>query len=346
MISLDFFARRAHYIDHMAPIWNALPAERRGTVHIAQELESYAQQELWFPKLQIFEGGIPAGDNPVLVAAYGDLNKVIRSESRKIITIEHGVTQGFGTASYPNGTIGNRDKVDFALLPNEYVARHFRAVRETPCEVVGTPKLDPWYYPPFFAPDHLEYTQRVSFLHGRKPVIAIAFHWGNRNENPPESGSAWEWYRSILPELAKHYKVLGHSHPLATSEHREAFERAGIEWVGDFREVLRRADVYVNDLSSTMYEFLLTGKPVVVLNAPWFRRSVQWGIRFWDYSDVGINVENLGELLQAIDQTLRDYGEIHGEERRRAVVDLYPYAGHSAGRAVEAIMNYLEEQCS
>jgi hypothetical protein len=340
---LDFFARRAHYLDHLAPVWNALPAAWRGTFHIAQELEPYARQELQEPQLEIFEGGIPSGDNPILTAAYGDLNKVIRNPDRKIITIEHGVTQGFRTASYPNGTIGNRDQVDLALLPNEYVAKHFRAARQTRCEVVGTPKMDPWFYPPFFDPDRSLYAQFYKFSSEHKPLIAIAFHWGSRNEDPPESGSAWEYYRAELPKLAKHYNLLGHSHPLATSEHREVFERAGIDWVGDFREVLRRADVYVNDLSSTMYEFLLTGRPVVVLNAPWFRRDVQWGIRFWDYSDVGITVESPGELFGAIDQTLREYGAICAEARRRAVADLYPYAGHSASRAAQVLIAYLEE---
>ncbi len=85
-MTLDFFARRAHYLDHLAPIWNALPSERRGRFHVAQELEPYAHQELREPQILIFEGGVPAGDNPILTAAYGDLNKAIRNPARKIIT--------------------------------------------------------------------------------------------------------------------------------------------------------------------------------------------------------------------------------------------------------------------
>ena len=342
-MKLDFFARRAHYLDHMAPVWNALPGARRGAFHVAEELEPYARQELREPQIEIFEGGVPAGDNPILTAAYGDLNKVIRNPDRKTITMEHGVTQGFQTASYPSAKIGNRDRVDLALLPNEYVASRFRAVRETPCEVIGTPKMDRWYYPPFFDPDQSLYTQFYKFSPEHKPVLAIAFHWGDKNSDPPESGSAFEHYRKVLPELATRYQVIGHSHPLASPEHRQEIERAGIEWVDDFRDVLRRADVYLNDLSSTMYEFLLTGKPVIILNAPWFRRDVHWGIRFWEYSDVGLMVEHPGELFNAIDQTLKEYCTICAEARRRAVADLYPYAGDSALRAAEVITSYLEE---
>jgi hypothetical protein len=342
-MKLDFFARRAHYIDHMAPVWNILPAARRGVFHIARELEPYARQELREPQLEFFEGGPLAGDSPILVSSYGDLNKVIRNQKRKIITMEHGVTQGFQTAAYPNGMNGNRDRAAFALLPNEYVARRFRAVRETPCEVIGTPKMDEWV--------NLNWTHNWpagfnSFPHTwppRKSTLAIAFHWGDRHASPPESGSAFEHYRRILPELGARYNLIGHAHPLASPEYRETYERAGIEWVGDFQEVLRRADVYINDLSSTMYEFLVTGKPVVILNAPWFRRDVQWGIRFWDYSDVGLMVENPGELFNVIDRTLQEYGTICATARRRAVTDLYPYAGHSAYRAVEVVTTYLED---
>jgi hypothetical protein len=334
-LALDFFARRAHYVDHLAPIWNALPAARRGIFYIDRELEAYAQAMLHDPHshIKFWEGGALPGDDPIITAAYGDLNKVVRNPARPLITLEHGVTQGFGTASYPNGKTGNRDRVSFALLPNEYVARRFREVRETPCEVIGTPKMDP------FVPEVFLKTRPRN----TPPVIAIAFHWGDKHADPPESGSAFEHYRAILPALAARYQVVGHSHPLASPEHREAMERAGMEWVSDFREILRRADVYVNDLSSTMYEFLVTGKPVVVLNAPWFRRSVHWGIRFWDYSDVGPMVEHPSQLLTVIDGTLADYASICTHARRRAVKDLYPYAGYSALRASEVIVSYLEE---
>ncbi len=344
-MKLDFFARRAHYLDHLAPVWNALPPARRGVFHIVRELYEYARRELREGDIEIYEGGIPSGDTPILTAAYGDLNKVIRNPDRKIITIEHGVTQGFEGAAYPNARIGNRARVDLALLPNEYVAGRFRAARNLPasCEVIGTPKMDRWYSSPFFELDPHEYTQFYKFSPEHSPVLALAFHWGDRQSQPPESGSAFEHYRAVIPRLAARYHMIGHSHPLASDEHRQVMLRAGIEWVDDFREILRRADVYLNDLSSTMYEFLLTGKPVILLNAPWFRRSVNWGIRFWDYSDVGLAVEDPEQLFDAIDRTLREYSSICVQERRKAVADLYPYAGQAASRAADVLTEYLEE---
>lgn len=196
--------------------------------------------------------------------------------------------------------------------------------------------MDPWV-------QGIDLSILLSHPKNNPPVIAIAFHWGDRHAKPPESGSAWEHYKDILPALQERYRLIGHGHPLAVDVYRQEFERLGVEWVPDFREVLRRADVYINDLSSTLYEFLLTGKPVIVLNAPWFRREVYWGIRFWDYSDVGLNVEHPYELIPAIDQTLERYGSVCADARRRAVKDLYPYAGYSAQRAAKVIMAYLED---
>lgn len=333
---LDFFARQPHYIDHLAPVWKALPSNQRGIFTVAAELIDYAHDELGnLGKIEVYNSAWLSGDCPILTAGFGDMLRAARESTRKIISMEHGTGHAFGKAAYPNGK-GRRDLVNLFLMPNEYTARLSRSVRATRCEVIGTPKMDEWAR-----------GQDLSILiqepKHNPPVIAIAFHWGNKHAKPPESGSAFEHYKDILSRLAKSYNIIGHGHPLAAHIYKAEFERAGIEWVVDFREVLRRADVYINDLSSTMYEFLVTGKPVIVLNAPWFRREARWGIRFWDYSDVGINVENPDELFGAIDRTLAEYGTIYENERRRAVRDLYPYAGCSAERAAEVITAYLDD---
>lgn len=333
-MTLDFFARRHHYIDHLAPIWNALPSERRGLFHVTDDLLSYAWHSFHDAHVVEVDGYTPSGSNPILCAAYGDMSRAARNPERKIITIEHGTGHGFGSAAYPNATKGRRDLIDLALMPNEYTASLSRLARSVRCEVIGTPKMDEWY-------------GRIWRREPKNdpPVIAIAFHWGDRHANPPESGSAFEHYQGILAELAKRYHVLGHGHPLASPTVRQTFQQAGIDWTSDLREVFHRADILINDLSSILYEFIVTGKPVIVLNAPWFRREVQWGIRFWDYSDVGINVERPDELFDAIDRTIAEYGTICVDERHRAVTDLYPYLGHSAQRAADVLVKYLDEVC-
>lgn len=307
---------------------------------MSSELFHYADQELSDGGsycIEVYNGETPRGEDPILVASYGDINRAARKSGRKILHMEHGTGHAFDKPAYPNGRGGKRDLVSLFLAPNAYTASLIRMTRPTRCEVIGTPKMDPWV-------QGVDPSILLSRPKNNPPVIAIAFHWGDRHAKPPESGSAWEHYKDILPALQRNsYHLIGHGHPLATDVYREEFERLGIEWVANFRDVLKRADLYINDLSSTLYEFLLTGKPVIVLNAPWFRREVYWGIRFWDYSDVGINVEHPDQLIPAIDQTLADYGSVCAAGRRRAIKDLYPYAGYAAQRAAKVIIEYLEQ---
>lgn len=326
---LDFFARYTNHIDHIAPIWNHFPLDRRGTFYVTEKTADYARQELG--EIVVFDGDLPYTDNPVLVSSHGDILRADRSGRKHIVHIEHGIGHGFGTPPYPNGSGGARDRVSLFLAPNDYTARKMRAVRDVRVEVVGTPKMDSYV------------GSLPAVLENRSdPLIAIGFHWGDKHSQPPESGSAFEHFERILPVLKERYRMIGHGHPLAMNELAKAYERAGIEIVRDFREVLRRADVFVNDLSSVLYEFLVTGKPVVLLNAPWFRRSVHWGIRFWDYSEVGIQVERAAFLPYAIDMTIQTYESTRVNQRREAVMDLYPYLGSSTQRAVSVLQDYME----
>ena len=173
-------------------------------------------------------------------------------------------------------------------------------------------------------------------------VVCISFHWdGSRIQ--PEAGNAFGHFRQMLPILAswKGFKLIGHGHPRAIEQFAREYQMLGIEVVRDFDEVMERADVYVCDNSSTIYEFCVTGKPVVLMNAPGYRRNVHWGIRFWDYTDVGPMVDEPGELLSAISSQLSEDGA-YAELRMRAVQELFPYLGCSAKRAAEAIREWLD----
>jgi hypothetical protein len=334
---IDLLASQKHYIDHIAPVWDALPEERRGTFWVIDNCFQYAAQAVHYPlHLHSYENNSPDtfSDNPILVCAYGDMlyaHKI--NPSRPIFMMEHGTGHTFGTSAYPNGP-GKRDYVSLFLAPNEYTAEKISAVRSTPVEIIGTPKLDRIV-------DTLNPDRLLRLEHKQPAVIAIGFHHGSKNVRPPERGSAWEHYKDVLPQLASHYDLIAYGHPLAREIHVPVYDSLGIEYVEDFTEVMRRADVLINDLSSAMYEFLVTGKPVVVLNAPWFRRDVQHGIRFWDFSDIGINVEQPQDLIRAVDLTLKEY-QSYSQERAMTVYKLYPYLGVSAKRAVDAIIAYLE----
>jgi hypothetical protein len=108
--------------------------------------------------------------------------------------------------------------------------------------------------------------------------------------------------------------------------------------VRDFEEVLDRADLYCCDHMSTLYEFAFTGRPVVVLNAPWYRRDVEHGLRFWEYADVGVNCDEPGDLLESIALALEDRPE-QRKARERAVKAVFPYRGIAARVAAQEIIS-------
>ena len=110
-------------------------------------------------------------------------------------------------------------------------------------------------------------------------MVAVSFHWNYHGI--PEMRSAFDWYSKAVVELAKEVTVIGHGHP-KRKDLPDWYRAHGIEYVPNFFEVLRRADVYACDNSTTLFEFASTGRPVVVLNAPWYRQEANHGLRFWD----------------------------------------------------------------
>jgi hypothetical protein len=84
--------------------------------------------------------------------------------------------------------------------------------------------------------------------------------------------------------------------------------------------------VLIADNTSLLYEMLYLGRKVVALNAPWYRRDVEHGLRFWEHAPPG-QVDNAAELVEQIDADFPDrLGQI--VERELAI------SGHVYGTAV------------
>ena len=334
---IDFFARRVHFIDHIAPVWLALPAEERGLFFVPDFLRGHAEsygieaQGLFTADKQANPiDVIPAGRNPMMTCAYGDMLQAMKvNQKRKHILMEHGVGLTFKHPGYAGG-FGSRTTVSMFLPPNEFIrAKTAQALPQAKQEIIGTPKLDGYQFP------------EKAPAPKKKPVVAISFHWDG-SRVCAEAGNAFKHYQHYLASLARErgFRLIGHGHPKYLHTLRHYYEDAGIEVVEDFRDVMEQADLYVNDCSSTMYEFCVTGKPVVILNAPWFRKFVNYGIRFWLWTDIGPQVENADDLLQAIEGQLNNPGQ-YFDARKKMVGELYPYLGQSAQRAADALTGYL-----
>ena len=263
-----------------------------------------------------------------LVASYTDL-RTARLGQGRIVLAQHGAGQSYGgdprstrNPAYPGGD--DNDAVGLFLVPNEHAAARWRArYPDAAVAVVGSPRLD-------------TLPHRQIDPTSPHPIVAVSFHWDARTS--PEASSAFAWYRRILAPLAQRYKVIGHGHP-RRSDLARVYRTLGIEYVRDFDEVCRRADVYVCDNSSTLFEFASTGRPVVVLNAPWYRKDVYHGLRFWDAADVGVNVDDPAATLPAVECALADREE-QRERRERALSIVYTYRRAAARRAAEAIREW------
>lgn len=305
---IDVLAIEPQFAEHARPVWQALPPFLRGEF-----------------------GPSVTSTNPVLVSSHGDL-RVARALGRtEIAYLEHGAGQSYGGdpgsarhRSYAGGE--DHEDVSLFLVPGPHPAARWReAYPAARVEMVGSPRLDS--------------------LPGREgdaaPVVALSFHF-NAMAGCQESNGLWRWYRHLIPTLAKRFDLIGHAHPRWSDRIRPWFQRAGVPFVDRFEDVCRRASVYVCDNSSTIFEFASTGRPVVLLNAPEYRRSVDHGLRFWSASHVGVNAKPK-DVVERIVEALEDAPE-RQVNREQALSLVYGHRSGGAGRAAAALVDWLAER--
>jgi hypothetical protein len=334
MNRVDVLATLSHYADHVAPVWKALPADVRGEFYTSQDALGHVRDTLG-----IDARGLPSRRERAnlpkrltIVAAYRDLRRTHRMQ-RPSVYMQHGNGQTFVGKKHPGHlTLAtHHQRVVLHLVPAERCVPWIETGQ--PVAVVGCPKLDRWH-------------PAQSKPRTDPPTVAIAWHW----DAPflPETRSAWPFYQEALPVLkamedAGEIRLMGHGHPLIIDEIIPHYERHGIHYTRSFEDVMREADIYVNDASSTLYEFASLDRPVVVMNCPHYRRDVEHGLRFWANADVGVQVDGPEEVPDAIRYALTDPPEQRAA-RRRGVQAAYEYTdGQCARRAAEAILGALKQ---
>lgn len=325
---IDFMATEEHFVDHLAPIWMALPPEKRGTFW-ANSGPALARAE------RKGLGPTPVvarrHDNPVVVASYGDVKKARYYRSPRIALLQHGAGQSYGgnpgTArhgSYSGGM--DHHDVSLFLCPNANSASRWQeAYPDVTVEQTGSPKVE-----------HLPLRQRPD---GTKATIAISSHF--QCNIVPETRPAFGHFRPYLADLRKDYNVIGHAHPRARRWLEPWYRRYGIPFVPDFEDVCRQADLYICDNSSTIFEFAATGRPVVLLNAPWYRKHIHHGGRFWEWSTVGVQVDDPDRLAEAVSCSLVDPTGLR-EERARVISQVFSTIKGSTALAVRAVEEWAK----
>lgn len=310
---IDCYSGESQFADHIYPIWQAL--EDPGDFIIEGTIADIPR----------WPGSVTTATDPtrpVLVASYGDQKKVRRQGRTRIARIEHGAGQSYGTGhgSYAGGK--DCDDVSLFLMPNQYSADLWQAAYpDARVEIVGCPKLDG--------------LPRREGPPGN--VVCISWHWDCHLV--PETVSAFSTFRAALEPLRETFDLIGHGHPRAIDRPpllRKRYRRLEIPLVAEFEEVCRRADVYVCDNSSSMFEFAATGRPVVVMNATHYRKNVHHGLRFWDAANIGVQVDSASALVDAVHLALED-GPAQKANREQALELVYPIRSGASQRAAAVL---------
>lgn len=327
---IDFVAREPHFLDHLAPTWHALPSELRGTFYTEKAILDRARAH-GIENAKQYEAirEVSAAKLPLtFTASYWDM-KNSRNLGRLTVITEHGAGQsylGVKSGSYLRST--DRAGVVGILVPGKYQAEISQQTHPAiPTYAVGVPKLDQLH-------------KDKSLPKEARSVIAFSTHWDCKV--CPETRSTLRHYRRVLPLLSKKFKLIGHAHPRIAGVMQGIYAKHGIEYVADFSEVIERAEVYICDNSSTIFEWASLDRPVVLLNAPWYRRDVEHGLLFWEFRDIGVQVDQPRELPEKIKTALADPKEI-AERRREIVRQVYgPCNGSAAKKAAAALQEILE----
>jgi hypothetical protein len=309
------YASRPHYFDHLEPIWKALPDELRG------ESFSPIPGNPWGSARPV---RIPH-DDLVLVASFVDSRKMARARAGQTYD---GDERARCHGSYAGGD-GHENTVLF-LSPREEIAQRWRdTYYDVPSVAVGCPKLDRY--------------AKGRGVNGEAQTVAFSFHW----DNPlcPESRSAFGHYRRSLAGIIgalreRGWRVLGHGHPREIGHLARVWRELDVPIVMDQDYVMRHAAVLVADNTSALYEAAGIGIPVVCLNAPWYRRDVQHGLRFWDTLP-GRQADCADDVIDEIERAV-EYRRGDVLQREAAVSKTYAYRdGSATERAVRAILEVV-----
>lgn len=261
---------------------------------------------------------------PTVVASAADARMV----PGPVIYVEHGAGQHYIDAmNEGSGWSGGPglDHVRLFLCPSDAVAARWRTrYPRAAVAVIGCPALDTFHVePPEPEPN----------------TIAISFRWNCIVTE--EARSALDYYRPHLANIVDDlrsdgWKVLGHGHPRIMRRLTPMWRQLAVEPVEDIDKVLTRASLFAADNTSALYEFASLGRPVLTLNAPWYRRDVEHGLRFWSHIP-GIEVDEPRDLPAAALRAAVDPME-QRILRARAVSEAYAHCdGTATSRAVDAI---------
>jgi hypothetical protein len=249
-----------------------------------------------------------------------------------MIYVEHGAGQTYvGREHDPSysGSGGARHRgVIGYISPSQAVADRFRK----PSIAVGCPKLDRYVGIPKLA--------------SSPPTVCFVWHWDCKMVQ--EARSAWPHYQPRFAAIvasfqAQGFEVIAHEHPKWRGQMNLWMHQHGVTVAPADVDVFMAADLMIVDNSSMAFEFMALGRPVIFMNAPWYRWEVNHGGRFWDWVLNHPMVDTPEELmsLDLTDFLIPD--EEHAAAIEHTANQVYAYTdGTSSKRAAQFIVDLLD----
>ena len=336
---VDCAAIEPHYLDHLCPIFLALPEHVRGEFYVARELLPHAAHLGVYANARRMVTG-----RPIVVASEADMaqpprrTKLDAAKQGPVIFVEHGVGQTYSdnplNPAHPGGM--GRDSVALFLDTNQRCQDlNLAAYPGARSVIIGAPKLDRWW-------------NTAPAPSDEPPLVVASFHWAAPTS--VEAHGAFDFYRDAIVRAHAHgqrsgrYRLAVHCHPRTRRIVAKWCELHAIPFMLDFSDVLAEAHAYVVDTSSTLWEFAATGRPVGALNCSMYRRDVHHGLRWWD-AVPGPQLDEPDDLDAFLEQVLADVDP--WPRHRQAVLDeVYPVQQGAAAVAAAAIVDWLTERAA
>jgi len=324
MKRINCLAGEPQFVDHLAAVWKAFPKSQQGIFWVRSNEAKYACERHGIHPRKWVNRASP--NTVILCASLGDLNRIHNAGGTSVL-MEHGAGQTYNVnhGSYAGGKAPARDANKLFLVPGVVPAKKLKTVHpDAKIYEIGCPKLD-------------RYVTKEKRPVGDKPKVAISFHW-NCNVTP-ETSWAFPYFKQHIKKLAKSdsFELYGHSHPRGRQFVQPFFQALKIPFLVNFDEVLKTADVYVCDNSSTIFEAAASHLNVVLLNSPKYRKNINHGLRFWECSTIGPQVETTDNLEDKIWESVR-YNKKQYENTEKALNTVYTIRdGTSSKIAAEII---------
>lgn len=289
------------YLEHIIPSLLAIPPADRGFLLVLPQPDGNPYSvlrkahESGLPVLNLIERHLYTSQPYVPPVNYGERHRsvciVVSARDRmaaeeifpkRIVRGEHGAGQTYRGVQSPSLAGGEGHLGCLAALATGPLCK---AVLETspynqglPVYDIGCPKL--------WAGKRMRLSERPTRVPGEE-VIAVSFRYTGGEQVCPELGSAWPSFKVGLEALIKEFgrRVIVHAHSRLweNGQFRQEIKALEVNFTSSFEDVLLAADLYVVDNSSTAFEWIeLTGRPLVLMDAPEYRRYVRHGMRFWD----------------------------------------------------------------